>query len=289
MKTLALKIASWLVEKYLGDEWHLHRNPGRHPKTRAALNGAVTETLRKYGFMNTAKAYGLNPMKREIHFIKYGNGPAQTIVGYESYIKRAERTGKLDGWRVWIDDFGSPAERAIIEIKRKDFSSPFTWEVYRKEFDRNQANWKTMPTFMLKKVAIAQGFRLAFPDEIGGMPYIPEEIPIDKHGVSESASLATVEITPQEDNPHETKTYSLHPQELKDVQQSLGDEDPDPEELIKDKKTVLSMMMKGFSKQEKAAFYKYVMGGKQENVDNLQDFIERYMEYRDAYLKAQVA
>jgi hypothetical protein len=29
---------------------------------------------------------------------------------------------------------------------------------------------------MLKKVAICQGFRLAFPDEMGGMPYAPEEL-----------------------------------------------------------------------------------------------------------------
>jgi hypothetical protein len=29
---------------------------------------------------------------------------------------------------------------------------------------------------MLKKVAMCQGFRLAFPDEMGGMPFAPEEL-----------------------------------------------------------------------------------------------------------------
>jgi hypothetical protein len=33
-----------------------------------------------------------------------------------------------------------------------------------------------MPEFMTKKVAIGQGFRLAFPNELGGMPYLAEEI-----------------------------------------------------------------------------------------------------------------
>jgi phage recombination protein Bet len=144
-------------------------------------------------FMGICKSYGLNPLKREIHFVKYGNAAASIIVGYEIYLKRAERTGKLDGWKCWIekDEIG---EKAVIEIKRKDQSTPIKWEVYRKEFDKQQSTWKAMPTFMLKKVAIAQGFRLAFPEDLGGIPYIPEELPaastnqatsegLDKHDV----------------------------------------------------------------------------------------------------------
>ena len=142
-------------------------------------------------FMGIAKSYGLNPLKREIHFVKYGTSPASIIVGYEIYLKRAERTGKLDGWKCWIekDDIG---EKAVIEIKRKDQSMPIKWEVYRKEFDKQQSTWKSMPTFMLKKVAIAQGFRLAFPDDLGGMPYIPEELPATKDTTSEQ--LPTEEV-----------------------------------------------------------------------------------------------
>jgi len=127
-------------------------------------------------FMGVSKSFGLNPFKREVHFIKYGNAAASIVVGYEQYLKRAERTGKLDGWKCWTekDELG---EKAIIEIKRKDQSLPIRWEVYRKEFDKGQSTWKTMGIFMLKKVAISQGFRLAFPDDLGGMPYIPEELP----------------------------------------------------------------------------------------------------------------
>ena len=136
--------------------------------------GATDKEL--FMFMNIAKAYKLNPFKREIHFVKYGNNPGQIIVGYETYLKRAERTGLLDGWEVKIVDMGKPTERAVITIYRKDRSHPFVWEVYRREFDKGQASWKTMPHFMLKKVAIAQGFRLAFPEDLGGMPYIAEEI-----------------------------------------------------------------------------------------------------------------
>lgn len=157
-------------------------------------------------FMGIAKSYGLNPLKREIHFVKRkSKNPdgtwsevGSTIVGYEVYLKRAERTGKLDGWKCWIDDSGKPTERAVIEIKRKDQSLPITWEVYRKEFDTEKSTWLKMPTFMLKKVAIAQGFRMAFPDDLGGMPYIPEEMPHDKGGgVSETLPTEAVSDVPE--------------------------------------------------------------------------------------------
>jgi len=134
-------------------------------------------------FMGIAKSYGLNPFKREIHFVKRKwkdqegtwRERGETVVGYEMYLKRAQATQRLDGWKCWIEKEGSE-EKAIIEITRKDWSTPFKWEVLRKEFDKQQASWKAMPSFMLKKVAIAQGFRLAFPEDLGGMPYIPEEI-----------------------------------------------------------------------------------------------------------------
>ena len=122
-------------------------------------------------FMGIAKSYGLNPMKREIHFIKYGSSPGQTVVGYETYLKRAEATGRLDGWECTTD-----GKKAFVTIYRKDRGKPFKWEVDRSEFDKGQSTWKAMPNFMLKKVAIAQAFRLCFPEELGGMPYMPEEI-----------------------------------------------------------------------------------------------------------------
>lgn len=128
-----------------------------------------------YMFLEIAKSYRLNPFKREVYFVKYGTAPGQTIVGYEMYIKRAEATGMLDGWEMDMgkDDMG---EFAQITIHRKDHALPFKWKVYRDEFDTKKANWASMPKFMLRKVAISQGFRLAFPADLGGMPYIPEEI-----------------------------------------------------------------------------------------------------------------
>lgn len=142
-------------------------------------------------FINIAQAYQLNPFKREIHVVAYGQGEKRQcsiITGYESYIKRAERTGKLNGWKVGIAGEGENLI-AKITIYRKDWETPFEHEVYLEEARQYKKNfssgameptaiWKKMPRFMLKKVAIAQGFRLCFSDELGGMPYTADEIDI---------------------------------------------------------------------------------------------------------------
>lgn len=243
--------------------------------------GATDKEL--FIFMGVAKSYGLNPLKREIHFVKYGTNPGQVIVGYESYIKRAERTGLLDGWKVWIADMGKPEERAIIEIRRKDFSQPFTWEVYRKEFDKGQANWKSMPTFMLKKVAIAQGFRLAFPSEIGGMPYIPEELPSEKVGTASSESLAKGAIDVQE--------APVSPQDAPQApipQEDAGHPEFDETQTIADLKKQLNAKMKGFNPAQRVDFFNFVLGGTV-TVDTVQDFLDKFEDYRKDFVKARSA
>lgn len=146
-------------------------------------------------FVEIAKAYGLNPFKREIYCVGYG-GQTSIITGYEVYIKRAERTGKLDGWNVQIEGTGNDM-KATITIYRNDWKQPFKHEVYFEEAANRtkdgelNAVWKKMPRFMLKKVAIAQGFRLCFSDELGGMPYTADELPEPEKDVKKTAAKST--------------------------------------------------------------------------------------------------
>jgi phage recombination protein Bet len=138
-------------------------------------------------FVEIAQGFGLNPFKREIYANKYGNN-FSVIVGYETYIKRAERSGLLSGWSVKTDgtvNFQKPKEstlRAEITIHRRDFQHPFIHEVYFSEYFGTTKDgvlnkfWGSKPMTMIKKVAMAQGFRLCFSDELGGMPYTAEEL-----------------------------------------------------------------------------------------------------------------
>ena len=138
--------------------------------------GELTDQEKRQ-FIQIATSFQLNPFKKEIYCVPYGSGQYRNLsilVGYEVYLKRAERTGLLDGWRAWIDGSGEDG-KAVVEIWRKDWSKPFIHEVFWQEAAQRKRDgtltsfWKKQPKFQLKKVAISQAFRMCFPDELGGM------------------------------------------------------------------------------------------------------------------------
>ena len=145
----------------------------------------------KKRFIKIAKEFQLNPFKREIYATKYGKGEYvnfSIITGYEVYLKRAERTGKLAGWEATVT--GSIVNGDLVAkctIWRHDWSRPLTVEAWYEEYVQTTKDYKTnqvrpnrmwaeKPKTMIRKVAIAQCFRMAFPDELGGMPYTMDEM-----------------------------------------------------------------------------------------------------------------
>lgn len=140
-------------------------------------------------FIAMCRELSLNPFKREIYGIPHKD-KFSIIVGYEVYLKRAERSGQLDGWKFWVEG-RIPEMKAKIIIHRKDRAHPFEHEVDYLEYlqmkqDYNtkkwapNSMWASKPQTMLKKVVIAQGFRLFFPEDCGGIPYISEEVTLDE-------------------------------------------------------------------------------------------------------------
>jgi len=132
-------------------------------------------------FVEIATAYNLNPFKKEVYCIAYGQGEKRKLsilTGYEVYLKRAERTGLLDGWKCWtVGEQKNGSLKACIEINRKDRKMPIYHEVFFSEYAQDNSIWKSKPITMIKKVAMAQGFRLSFPDDLGGIPYTADELP----------------------------------------------------------------------------------------------------------------
>jgi phage recombination protein Bet len=140
----------------------------------------------KLQFLNISKTFGLNPFKREIFCTVYGEGQYKQfaiITGYEVYIKRAERSGQLDGWNATTSGSVETNDlKATVTIYRKDRQHPFIWEVFYSEcVQKTKAGVVTKfwekANFMTKKVGISQAFRLCFSDELGGMPYTSDEMP----------------------------------------------------------------------------------------------------------------
>ena len=125
-------------------------------------------------FIGIAQAMQLNPFKREIYAIAYGS-TFSIVVGYEVYLKRGEATGLLDYMRVQEHVENGQLISATCTIKRKDQSEPFAHTVYLHEYNTNKSNWKEKPITMLKKVAMSQAYRLAFPSACGGLPHTETE------------------------------------------------------------------------------------------------------------------
>jgi phage recombination protein Bet len=168
----------------------------------------------KEQFLQIAKAFNLNPFKREIYCSKYGSNTS-IIVGYETYIKRAERSGLLNGWKAITE--GSVKEgtlRAVITINRKDWTEPFEHEVYYSEYVQltKEGNpnkfWREKPMTMIKKVGISQAFRMCFSTELGGMPYTAEEIGTEEIAHEEISHKIEIKLKSLEDAIDELQSCS---------------------------------------------------------------------------------
>lgn len=126
------------------------------------------------------------------------------------YLKRAARLGKLDGWK--CEAFGTVEDGSLyakVTIYRKDWSKPFEHTAYyveavnKNSYGKPISVWAKMPIFMTKKVAIAQAFRLCFPDEFGGMPYTTDEI--DKGGIEDVTPSAPIQEAPSANTTQQNK------------------------------------------------------------------------------------
>lgn len=180
-------------------------------------------------FMNLCKYSGLNPWAREAYCIKYGNEPATMVVGKEAYMKRAEQNEAYDGLEAGIivlsrDDneivyrtgsFRLPSEDIIggwAKVWRKDRSHCYEAEVSfdeyagRKKDGSLNSQWAKKPATMIRKVAMVQALREAFPSSFGGVyaeedsEFIPE--------VSPEIIPQEAPVAPEKIEQHEVATFT---------------------------------------------------------------------------------
>lgn len=145
-------------------------------------------------FVELCKAQRLNPFLREAYLVKFGSNPAQIIVGKDVFLKRARANPKFRGFKAGIivqtengayqnrpGTFYTPGEKIVggfckVAIEGWDF--PLEHSVAMSEFSRSTATWKSMPAVMIRKVALVQALREAFPEDFQQL-YSEEEMPVD--------------------------------------------------------------------------------------------------------------
>ena len=150
-------------------------------------------------FSHIARALNLNPFLRQIYVIAYNTQQGRKlsiVVSYMEYIKRALRTGLVNGWHAEpLYDKDGKLDGSKILILRKDWATPFDWTVRFSEFDKQNSIWKQQPSFQITKVAISQGFRLCFPEETADLPLSDAENELVM--ARENATILTEEDKPK--------------------------------------------------------------------------------------------
>jgi len=135
-------------------------------------------------FLKLCQARQLNPFLNEAYLIKYGDKATMTV-GKEAFMRRAEAHPQFDGYEagIIIQNADKTLERregtfilknevlvgGWAKIYRKDRRQPFVSEVALHEYNTGKSLWISKPATMIRKVAIVQGKREAFPSEFGGM------------------------------------------------------------------------------------------------------------------------
>lgn len=127
-------------------------------------------------FVMLCLEHKLNPLKREIYAVKYGNR-FNVITNYYEYLKRADATGLLEYYNIEIEnENGKPTGRGTFIGKRKDQSKELVMDFWFREWTSGQSTWLTKPYFMFEKCILANGLRRLFPNELSNMPYVNEEL-----------------------------------------------------------------------------------------------------------------
>lgn len=157
-------------------------------------NGNVSDQ-EVFLFVKMCQAQRLNPfVTGEVYLIKFGSQPAQMVVGYDTYKRRADEnpahlytesgivvcrgtsgeivqktgaclypTEQLVGG--WCRVHKLKGEREVVTFKEVGFN----------EYNKGNAIWKEKPCTMIEKVAISQCLREAYPKDYEGL-YTAEEL-----------------------------------------------------------------------------------------------------------------
>lgn len=150
-------------------------------------------------YLTLCRYQHLNPFLKEVYLIKYGNSPATIVTGKDLFTKRANRNplyaGKAAGIIVKNNETGDITERegtfyipetedlvggwAKVYIKGHDqpeYASVSFNEYAGKKSDGSlNSQWASKPGTMIRKVALVQALREAFPEDFSAL-YAPEEV-----------------------------------------------------------------------------------------------------------------
>ena len=153
-------------------------------------------------FMKLCQGQKLNPFTREAYLVKYGNQSASIVVGKDAFTRRAEANPNYKGVKSGVivvnlnkqienregtfylkgreELVGGWARVSFKDNKDEVFNTVSLDEyIGRKKDGSIQSMWATKPATMIRKVALVQALRDAFPNSLSHM-YVAEEVQVDE-------------------------------------------------------------------------------------------------------------
>jgi phage recombination protein Bet len=151
----------------------------------------------------------LDPFRREAYLIKYSQNPrdaATIVIGKDTFTKRAEAHPDHRGMQAGViverngeiveqvGSFVMASDKVVggwAKVWKADREVPYYVTVSFDEYVGRKNNgdinrqWATKPATMIRKVALVQALREAYPDALGGMYDASEMSHIDTSALSE--------------------------------------------------------------------------------------------------------
>lgn len=189
-------------------------------------------------FINLCKYQKLNPFLNEAYLVKFKGAPAQIITSKEAYMKRAFEHPKFEGIRAGIivqrgeetleleGSFSLPGDVLLggwAEVYVQDKRFPYVTKINVDEFTKGQATWKNMPKTMIRKTAMVQALREAFPDKLGAM-YTDDE-PIIKDDSQHQGAAVQQEVQKEIQEKANSQVIDIEPEDIKPAQEEVKKEE----------------------------------------------------------------
>ena len=208
-------------------------------------NGNVTDQ-EVVMFLNLCKFNRLNPFLREAYLIKYGSSPATMVVGKDAILTRAMRNPRYSGFQAGVyvvRQDGTLEERpgsltlpgeslagGWAKVMVKGFDCPVESAVSFEEYCQRKdgkptSNWASKPGTMIRKVALVQALREAFPEDLSDM-YAAEEMGMDEQALGHNPVVLPPESAPAPVQPAREASAVQQPVLEPTAPEPADDEDP---------------------------------------------------------------
>lgn len=150
-------------------------------------SGKLPTPAEVINFMMLCRSRSLNPFEGDAFLVGYDakDGPKFSLItGIQAFLKRSESCPEYDGHRAGIvvmaggkmqeiEGSLAPAKAELLggwaEVYRSDRKVPIKSTVDISVYNTSRSRWSIDPKGMIRKVALSQALREAFPTRLGGM------------------------------------------------------------------------------------------------------------------------